>query len=540
MPAKEETAVLTGEGQLAITRVVDAPIAVVFKAWTDPKRLARWWGPRGFTNPVCQFESHTGGALRIDMRGPDGTVYPMSGTVREFIKPRRLVLSCSALDDHGKPLLDVLTTVTFDEEDAHTRLTLRAKVLNCTPAGARHAEGMEAGWTQSLERLDAELARTAPKPTERGPAEGKSEQPAPADRSSQPPESAGAEMLDREIIQSRVFDAPRQLVWKAWTDPHQIVNWWGPLGFSTTTRRMEVRPGGVWRFVMHGPDGRDYQNRVTYLQVEEPKRLVYRHGGDQETEPVNFEVTVTFEPEAGDDNRTRLTMRMTFPSKAARDFVVRQYHAIEGGQQTLARLAKHLEQAQAGWPGANRMGLDRSGAGQRQAVGTSPTSAPERPFITTRVFPVRPEQMYNLWTQREHLLNWFGPKGCTLGSCTIDLRPGGTMHYRMCPQDGPDHWGKWVFREIVPSERLEFVVSFSDEAGGVARAPFNEDWPLETLSVVTFAPHAGIGGGTVVTVRWTPINANEKERQAFQEGYDLMRQGWSGTFDQLAEYIGKL
>ena len=87
---------------------------------------------------------------------------------------------------------------------------------------------------------------------------------------------------DREIVIARLIDAPRTRVFDAWTDPQQVVQWWGPRGFTTTTHKMEVRPGGVWRFVMHGPDGRDYQNKIVFIEVLKPERLVYRHAGEDE------------------------------------------------------------------------------------------------------------------------------------------------------------------------------------------------------------------------------------------------------------------
>src|SRR3954470_13356885 len=143
---------------------------------------------------------------------------------------------------------------------------------------------------------------------------------------------------DREIVAVRVFDAPRELVWKLWTDPHHVAQWWGPNGFTNTIHEMDVRPGGVWRFVMHGPDGTDYQNKITFVEIIEQQRIVYKHGGDRgpedrDVEPVNFQVTVTFEPEGAD--RTRLNMRMVFPSAAAKNFTVEKYGAIEGQRQTL-------------------------------------------------------------------------------------------------------------------------------------------------------------------------------------------------------------
>jgi uncharacterized protein YndB with AHSA1/START domain len=142
---------------------------------------------------------------------------------------------------------------------------------------------------------------------------------------------------DREIVITRLIAAPPARVFDAWTNPEQVVQWWGPRGFTTTTHRMEVKPGGVWRFVMHGPDGRDYQNKITYIEVVRPERLVYKHGGDEE--PVSFQTTVTFVPQG---RKTLITMRAVFPTSAERDRVVKEFGAVEGGKQTLERLGEHL------------------------------------------------------------------------------------------------------------------------------------------------------------------------------------------------------
>lgn len=148
------------------------------------------------------------------------------------------------------------------------------------------------------------------------------------------------EPADREILITRVFDAPRELVWNAWTDPKQVVQWWGPRGFTTTIHEMDVRPGGVWRHTMHGPDGTDYPNKSVFIEIVKPERIVYSHGGGKKGDPgVRFQATWTFEVEGG---KTKLTLRMVFPSAEARDHIVKQYNAIEGGNQTLARLAEHL------------------------------------------------------------------------------------------------------------------------------------------------------------------------------------------------------
>ena len=146
------------EQELVLTRVFDAPRELVFKVWTDPKHVAQWWGPHGFTNPVCELDLRPGGAIRIHMRGPDGTVYPMTGVYQKVVPPERLVFTSAALDANGNPMFEVLTTVTFAEESGKTKQILRAHVIKRTAQAAPYLAGMEAGWTQSLERLTAYVA----------------------------------------------------------------------------------------------------------------------------------------------------------------------------------------------------------------------------------------------------------------------------------------------------------------------------------------------------------------------------------------------
>jgi uncharacterized protein YndB with AHSA1/START domain len=144
---------------------------------------------------------------------------------------------------------------------------------------------------------------------------------------------------DRELAYARVFDAPRRLVFEAWTDPRHLAHWWGPDGFTLTTYEIAPTPGGHWHFVMHGPDGTDYRNHVVFHEVVAPSLLVYEHVPVPDGEPVSFKVTVTFDEV---DGRTHLAMRMVFPSREARDWVVNKYGADEGAKQTLARLESHL------------------------------------------------------------------------------------------------------------------------------------------------------------------------------------------------------
>jgi uncharacterized protein YndB with AHSA1/START domain len=142
------------------------------------------------------------------------------------------------------------------------------------------------------------------------------------------------------IIAVRELDAPRDLVFSAWSDPKHLARWWGPDGFSLTTSAFDMRVGGGWRFVMHGPDGRDYENRITFDEIAKPERIRYHHGGGDDIEPVQFRTTVTFEELGGD--RTRLTLHAVFPSAAERERVIREYGADKGAAQTLSRLADYL------------------------------------------------------------------------------------------------------------------------------------------------------------------------------------------------------
>lgn len=152
--------------------------------------------------------------------------------------------------------------------------------------------------------------------------------------------AAGAEPeADREIVIERLLDAPRELVFEVFTEAEHLARWWGPTGFSVTTFAFDFRVGGVWRFVMHGPDGRDYQNRLVFDVIEPPARLLARHGGGEDLEDVHHELRISLEAKGG---KTRLNWRLVFPSVAQRDHVVREYHAVEGGQQTIQRLADYI------------------------------------------------------------------------------------------------------------------------------------------------------------------------------------------------------
>jgi uncharacterized protein YndB with AHSA1/START domain len=151
--------------------------------------------------------------------------------------------------------------------------------------------------------------------------------------------SADGDTAGRDIVIRRLIDAPRERVFDMWTRPEHAAHWWGPTGFTITTKCMEVRPGGTWRFTLHAPNGMEFPNRTTYLEVVKPGRLAYWYDSGSDDAASRFHVTVTFDKQG---ERTYLTMRSVFATAAERDKVIKEHNAIEGGNQTLDRLEAYL------------------------------------------------------------------------------------------------------------------------------------------------------------------------------------------------------
>ena len=157
-------------------------------------------------------------------------------------------------------------------------------------------------------------------------------------------------------------------------------------------------------------------------------------------------------------------------------------------------------------------------------------------FTIRRTFNAPRARVWQAWTNPDQLLHWWGPKGFKVVSTKVDLRPGGIFHYCLESPEGQVMWGRFIYREIVPMQKLVFVVAFSDEVGGISRHPLNEGWPLQIFSTVTFSE---TDGKTTVTVRWVPYEATDNERDVFEEGKDSMQAGWTGTLDRLQAFLAK-
>lgn len=303
---------------------------------------------------------------------------------------------------------------------------------------------------------------------------------------------APRDTADREITLSRIFSAPRELVFDAWTDGKHIDQWWGPRGFTNTTHAMDVRPGGVWRFIMHGPDGVDYPNHIAYHEVVRPERLVFDHGSG-ESDPRAFQVTVTFADVAG---RTEMTMRMLFPTVEDCERT-RGFGAVELGHQTLDCFGEHLAER------SNSMLL---------------MLLSDREIALTRVFDAPRSLVFEVMSTPEHVRQWWGPRRFTMTVREMDFRPGGGYHFVQREGDGPEYGFRGEYREIVPPERI--VQTFEFE--GMPRHISVETMTLEERD-----------GKTVATVR--SVFASPEDLQGMLGSG--MEEGARESWDRLAEYV---
>jgi len=159
------------------------------------------------------------------------------------------------------------------------------------------------------------------------------------------------------------------------------------------------------------------------------------------------------------------------------------------------------------------------------------------PFIISCLLDAPRDRVWQAWTERKCLMQWFGPKGFTMPAAKMDLRPEGSFHFCLCSPNGEEMWGKWTFREIAPPGRIVLVNSFSDEDGVIIRHPLSPMCPLEMLSTTTIAEARG---RTKLTIHWLPLQPTEAELKTFEEAHESMIQGWNGTFEQLADYLARI
>lgn len=310
-------------------------------------------------------------------------------------------------------------------------------------------------------------------------------------------------MPPHDLVLTRVFDAPRELVWRAFSDPEQFKRWWGPKDFTAPHCVMEFRKGGRYHWCMRAPDGNDFWTAGEFLAVDPMDRIVYTDGfadaegnivppsryGMPGEAPMSTTVTVLFQ-----DHETGT--KMTLTHKDAKLF----QGAEEGWGQSLDKLAGSLA----------------------------------RPFTVTRTFDAPRPLVWKAFTEADRMAAWWGPPGTTLRHSSMDLQPGGRYHFHSEFPDGKSVWGVFVYREITPMDRIVYLHSFSDEAGTVTSSPFGGPWPLRIHTSMLFADK---GRKTEFTLRQFPLDANAEEEAAFTALFEGMTLGWGGTLDQLAAYL---
>jgi uncharacterized protein YndB with AHSA1/START domain len=311
-----------------------------------------------------------------------------------------------------------------------------------------------------------------------------------------------AKNKSNEIRIIRIFDAPVQAVWDAWTDPRQVAQWWGPRGFTLTTHSKDLRPEGSWNYTMHGPDGVDYPNKTLYLEVENYSKLVYDHGGNDDRPPL-FRVTVLFSEVKG---KTKMEMSMTLPTPEAAE-ETRKFIKAAGGNSTWDRLAEYLEKESSG----------------------------KENFVINRTFDAPIELMFEMWTNPKHFSQWLAPTGFQMQFIKSDIRPGGNTLYFMT--DGSvKFYGRAEYLKIEKPGHIVYTQQFCDENGKVSRHPMAPTWPETMLTTVALT--AEESDRTRVTVTWEAHGATTREElETFIQAKGGMTQGWTGSFDKLDAYL---
>ena len=303
--ANTNDAVSTADREFVITRIVNAPRELVYKVWTGPEHLALWWGPEGFTNTILEMNVRPGGVCRLIMHG-HGTDFPNRLVFSEVVAPARLAYLHDSGDDNDPGRFHVV--VTFDDLGAKTRITMRAVFATAAHLDRviREYGALESG-NQTINRMEAYLAAMEGNTTGHG---------------------------ETSLFLSRLLNAPRELVYRTWTEPEHVAAWWGPEGFTNTITEMEVKPGGAWNLIMHGPDGTDYRNESIYKEVIPPSRLVFSHI----TGP-RYEMSVDFVPV---DGKTLIRIHMIFESAEQLEKVITVFRADDGLTQNIDRLSAYL------------------------------------------------------------------------------------------------------------------------------------------------------------------------------------------------------
>lgn len=340
---------------------------------------------------------------------------------------------------------------------------------------------------------------------------------------------AGGATDEREIVVSRLIGAPRELVWKVWTQPEHVALWWGPMGFSNTVHEMEVRPGGVWRYTMHSPDGTDYPNRCVFQVVEPPARLSYTHATGLEGDDRQFRVQVSFEDFEEQGTATFLTMRMMFDTPAHREEMI-GFGAIEGLNCTLASLDEYVVPMAKQDVGGHDLRMETTQAqvleegkmaehnGTSRRLHVKPQG--EREIVLSREFEAPRELVWEALSRPEHLRRWWGLRADSMSVCEMDFRVGGAWRFVVSGPQG-EHGFRGEYREIVRPERVVQTFEWEGMPGHIS---------TETL---TLQERGGATLMTIVSVFDTPQDRDGMLASGMEEGAGQ-------SYDRLEELLHEM
>jgi uncharacterized protein YndB with AHSA1/START domain len=482
MSAKDSAALAAAtpsNREIVITREFDAPRELVWKAWTEPQHIMRWWGPRGFTTTIEEMDVRPRGAWRQTMHGPDGVDYPSRSAFTEVVKHERICF----LHDGGKkgePSSQFESTWAFEEVGEKTRVTIR---MVFESAQERERVIKEFGAIEGGNQTLARLAEFLPKLAGKG-------KPSEASRSKT---VLIAEPDKPTTILTRVFDAPRKLVYEAYTNPKHIQNWWGLRSTKIVVEKMDVRPGGAWRFVEHAADGKEFAFSGEFREIVPQERIVSTF--EYEAMPGHVILNTTLFEEY--EGKTKVTITSVYPSIEDREGMLRS--GMEKG-------------ANESWDTLEELLAQMAG---------KPEDRAKQELVLTREFNAPRELVWKAWTDPKHLAQWWGPRGFTNPVCEVDVRPEGAMLIHMRAPDGTVYPMKAVFQEVVVPERLVFLSGAMDEAGNLL---------FEVLNTVTFAEQAG---KTKLTMH-ARVTRTTAAAAPYLAGMEV---GWTQSLERLEAFV---
>ena len=437
----------TVQRELVITRMFDAPVDIVFRAWSEPERLKHWWAPKGFTLVKSKMDFRPGGTFHYCQSSPDGIEMWGRFVYLEISAPGRLVFINSFSNKEGNitrnPFsptwpLEINNVLIFEEKEGKTLLTIRGGPINATEDEVKTFEAaldsIRQGFNGTFEQLDEYLESVKKGRVNR---------------------QAGS----NEFTITRIFNAPRELVWRSWTDPESLKQWWGPKIFTSPHCEMDLRVGGKYLYCMRSQEGQDYWSTGEFHEIVPKEKLVYTdYFSDEkgnvvpasyyklpgEGWPEELLVTVTFEEQNGG---TRMTLR---------------HAGIPGGEMS--------EMANVGW----NESFDKLEESVRQNKGEFSFSdlkiiaePGKQEIMITRIFDSPRRLVFRTITNPKLTPEWWGPSRLETTVDKFDYKQGGIWRYIQRDSQSNVYAFHGVYHEIVPNERLVYTFEFEGMPGHV-------------------------------------------------------------------------